>query len=83
MELETTGASPVIPEDALLRILCHLVIERLPADSLKSAWEHLYEAWEWHSRPRLPKPVDARVNVTPVRRVLPIVEERPFQIAEE
>lgn len=84
-ELERTGESPVfMPEDVLLRVLCHVMLERLPADAIRDVWENVYDAWEWHLRPRLPAPLPpARPNVPVVRRVLPIVEEPPFRIAEE
>jgi hypothetical protein len=83
-ELESTGESPVfMPEDVLLRVLCHVILERLPADAIRGVWENVYDAWEWHLRPRLPAPPESYAHLPAVTRVFSVVEEPPFRILEE
>lgn len=83
-QLESTGESPILPpDDVLLRVLCHVILERLPADAIRGVWENVYDAWEWHLRPRLPTPPESYAYLPPATRVFPVIEEPPFRILEE
>lgn len=84
-EVESTGESPAfVPEDALLRLLCHIFIERLPADAISSVWECIHDAWGWHSRPiRLMPPPEIPTSTPSANRVFAVVDEPPFRILEE
>src|SRR2546428_414944 len=48
-ELESTGESlAFVPDDVVRRVLCHVLIERLPADAIQQVWEDVYDVWKWH-----------------------------------
>jgi len=83
-EVECTGEPVFVPEDAVIRLLCHIFIERLPAPAIADVWASIHDAWEWHSRPRVsPRPVDRLPGSMAVDRVFGVVEEPPFRIAED
>lgn len=81
--MESTGNGPAfIPEEMLIRFLCHVLIERLPIEAIPEVWENVRETWEWHSRPRL---TAAPQHITPGPGV-PVgapVDAPPFKIEEE
>lgn len=81
--MESTGDAPAfIPEETLMRVLCHVLIERLPIEAIPEVWENVRETWEWHSRPRLaagPQPL----IVGPGVPVGAPVDAPPFKIQED
>jgi len=84
--LESTGDAPsFVPDDMWIRLLCHVLIERLPAEALSGVWENVHDAWEWHThtRPRLPAPSEHQIAGPGVDRVFTVVEEPPFRISED
>lgn len=83
LEVESTGDIPsFLPKEAVVRLLCHGFLERLPSDALDGVWENIYDAWEWHSRPTLPVP---QMESPPfvLDRVFDPVNEKPFTLTEE
>ncbi len=82
-EVESTGDGPsFLPKDAVVRLLCHGFLERLPSAALDDVWENIYDAWEWHSRPALPVPkMESPAFV--LDRIFDPVEEKPFTLTEE
>ena len=45
IEVHSTGENPgFLPEEVVLRLLCHLFIERLPAESIGDIWESINDA---------------------------------------
>src|SRR4051812_34046645 len=42
-EMEATGnTSPIVPPEAIMRILCHLLLEQLPAESIPAIWGNVH-----------------------------------------
>ena len=82
-EVEGTGDGPSsLPKDAVVRLVCHGLLEWLPSEALGDVWESIYDAWEWHSRPALPVPrMEGPTFV--LDRVFDPVEEKPFTLTEE
>lgn len=82
--MESTGDGlTFVPDETLLRVLCHVLIERLPAEAIGSVWESVHDAWNWHSRPRLSAPAENLPALPAVNRVFAVVDEPAFRIAEE
>ncbi len=82
-EVESTGDRPsFLPNDAIMRLLCHVFVERLPSDAIEDVWGNIYDAWEWHRRPTLPAP---RPETAPfvLGRIFEPVEEEPFTLTED
>ena len=82
-EVERTGDGPsVFPKDAVVRLLCHGFLERLPPEALGDLWENIYDAWEWHNRPVLAVP---KIEAPPLilDRIFDPVDEKPFTLTEE
>ena len=83
LEVESTGDSPsFLPKDAVVRLLSHALLERLPAAALDDVWENIYDAWERHSRPALPVP-EMEGPAFVLDRIFDPVEEKPFTLSEE
>ncbi len=81
--VESTGDGPsFLPKDAVVRLLCHGLLEQLPSAALDDVWENIYDAWEWHSRPALPVPKTERPAFV-LDRIFDPVEEKPFTLTEE
>lgn len=82
-ELESTGDHPAfIREDAQMRFLCHMLIERLPTEAIPKVLENVYDHWEWHSRPRL-QAAPQHLLVGPGVPVGAPVDPPPFRIEIE
>lgn len=82
-EMESTGDAPAsVPEETLMRVLCHLLIEYLPAEAIPDVWENVRDAWEWHSRPRLAANWQSR-SVGPGVSVGAPISAPPFRFEEE
>ena len=82
-EVESTGDSPSFsPRDAVVRLLSHVDLERLPSKALDDVWENIYDAREWHSRPALPVPKMESPTFV-LDRIFDPVEEKPFTLTEE
>lgn len=82
-EVESTGDLPsFLPRDAVVRLVCHEFLERLPSEALGDVWANIYEAWEWHTRPALPDPV-MQGSTFVLDRIFDPVEEKPFRLTED
>lgn len=74
---------------AFLRFVCHVLVENLNKDGLDEACESLGELFEFYlpreSVPALLHPQNRQAvsKAGPLRRVMPSLEARPFQISEE
>lgn len=81
--MESTGDGPkFIPEEALMRFACHLLIEHLPMEAIPEVWENIRDSWEWHFRPRLPAAPSHRIVGAGVPVGAP-VDAPPLKIEEE
>lgn len=71
-----------MPDDAVIRLLCHAILERLPHEALDGVWELLNDTWEWYRRPVLPAPPVEQPSFL-LGRVFDPVDEEPFSLTEE
>lgn len=82
-QLEATGSVPAqILEELLVRLLCHVYVERLPASALTDVWSTLSDELEWHTRPPM-LPEAPQISPRVLTQVFPPEEERPFTLTEE
>lgn len=81
--MESTGDAPAcVPDETWMRILCHMIIERLPVETIPEVWESVRETWEWHARPR----IATKAQPTVIGRGVPVgvpVEAPALKIDEE
>lgn len=83
LEVDSTHYGPLLlPKDAIYRLVCHAMLERLPSEAIQDVWETMYDAWEWHRRPALPA---AKIESPPfvLNQIFEPVEEKPFSLDEE
>ena len=84
-KLERTGDGPALyNEEEVMRVVTHILLERLPENALRDIWETVWDAWEIHSRPELSSLDYVRELPQPIiNRVFEQEEEVPFNLVEE
>lgn len=68
----TTDAEYVLPIDAFWRVVCHVILSRLPDRALSEAWESLNEMLNFYlyeSQPHLITDGDREIKATIVESV--------------
>jgi len=80
--VESTGQSMYLPEDAIMRLVCHAMLEHLPKEALGDAWVSLNDAWEWYGRPLIAIP-KANELANRIDAIFDPVDEEPFSLTED